>query len=84
MTMKNKMVENFVLRDVRISPGLNSRAELVTLAPGLRSERRFVPLTRGLFIVSLGFSSKTGLTLMSKSNYVYVVYIENNSFHMLS
>ncbi len=29
-------------------PGVNSRAELVTLAPGLRPERRFAPLARGL------------------------------------
>ena len=28
-------------------PGVNSRAELVTLAPGLRPERRFAPLARG-------------------------------------
>ena len=34
------------LRCVRISPGVNSRAELVTLAPGLRLERRFAPLAR--------------------------------------
>ncbi len=27
--------------------GVNSRAELVTLAPGLRPERRFAPLARG-------------------------------------
>ena len=32
---------------VRIFPGVNSRAELVTLAPGLRPERRFAPLARG-------------------------------------
>ena len=37
------------LRCVRIFPGVNSRAELVTLAPGLRPERRFAPLARGLF-----------------------------------
>ena len=35
MTLKSKMVDNFVLRYVRIYPGVNSRAELVTLAPGL-------------------------------------------------
>ena len=35
------------LRCVRIFPGVNSRAELVTLAPGLRPERRFAPLARG-------------------------------------
>ena len=32
---------------VRIFPGVNSRAGLVTLAPGLRPERRFAPLARG-------------------------------------
>ena len=39
---------NFALRYVRISPDVNSRAELVTLAPGLRPDRRFVPSARGL------------------------------------
>ncbi len=32
------MVDNFALGYVRIYPGVNSRAELVTLAPGLRPE----------------------------------------------
>ena len=32
---------------VRFCPGVNSRAELVTLAPGLRPERRFAPLAWG-------------------------------------
>ncbi len=32
---------DFALRYIRFYPGLNSRAELVTLAPGLRPERRF-------------------------------------------
>ena len=32
---------------VRIFPGVNSRAELVTLARGLRPERREAPLARG-------------------------------------
>ena len=39
---------DFTLRCVRFYPGVNSRAELVTLAPGLRPERRFAPLARGL------------------------------------
>ncbi len=39
---------NFTLRCVRFHPGINSRAELVTLVPGLRLERRFAPLARGL------------------------------------
>ena len=39
--------DDFALRYVRIYPGVNSRAELVTLAPGLRLERRFAPLARG-------------------------------------
>ena len=39
---------DFSLRCVRFYPGVNSRAELVTLAPGLRPERRFAPLARGL------------------------------------
>ncbi len=38
---------DFTLRCVRFYPGVNSRAELVTLAPGLRPERRFAPLARG-------------------------------------
>ncbi len=41
------MEDDFALRYVRIYPGVNSRAELVTLAPGLRPERRFAPLARG-------------------------------------
>ncbi len=41
---------DFSLRCVRFYPGVNSRAELVTLAPGLRPERRFAPLARGLSI----------------------------------
>ena len=41
--------DDFALRYVRIYPGVNSRAELVTLAPGLRSERRFAPLARGQY-----------------------------------
>ncbi len=35
MTKKSKMVDNFALRYVRIYPGVNSRAELATLAPGI-------------------------------------------------
>ncbi len=34
------MEDDFAFRYVRIYPGVNSRAELVTLAPGLRPERR--------------------------------------------
>ncbi len=41
------MEDDFALRYVRNYPGVNSRAELVTLAPGLRPERRFAPLARG-------------------------------------
>ena len=37
---------DFSLRCVRFYPGVNSRAELVTLAPGLRPEQRFAPLAR--------------------------------------
>ncbi len=44
---------DFALRYVRFYAGLNSRAELVTLAPGVRPERRFAPLARGLFLVLL-------------------------------
>ncbi len=40
------MEDYFALRYARIYPGVNSRAELVTLAPGLRQERRFAPLAR--------------------------------------
>ncbi len=45
--MRPQSLMNFALRCVRIFPGVNSRAELVTLAPGLRPERRFAPLARG-------------------------------------
>ena len=43
-----RLLMDFTLRCVRIFPGVNSRAELVTLAPGLHPERRFAPLARGL------------------------------------
>ncbi len=42
-------VPSVTLRCVRILPGVNSRAELVTLAPSLRPERRFAPLARGQY-----------------------------------
>ncbi len=45
--MRPQSLMNFALRCVRIFPGVNSRAELVTLAPSLRPERRFAPLARG-------------------------------------
>ena len=35
------MEDDFALRYARIYPGVNSRAELVTLAQGLSPERRF-------------------------------------------
>ena len=41
------MNDDFALRYVRIYPGVNSRAELVTLILGLRPERRFAPMARG-------------------------------------
>ena len=44
--MRLRLLMDFALRCVRFYPGLNSRAELVTLAPGLRPERRFAPLAR--------------------------------------
>ncbi len=34
--MRPRLLMNFTLRCVRFYPGVNSRAELVTLAPGLR------------------------------------------------
>ncbi len=45
--MRPRLLMDFALRCVRFYPGLNSRAELVTLAPGLRPEQRFAPLARG-------------------------------------
>ena len=42
------MEDGFVLRYVRIYPGVNSRAELVTLALGLRPERRFAAVGSGI------------------------------------
>ena len=45
--MRLQSLMNFALRCVRILSGVNSRAELVTLAPGLRLERRFASLARG-------------------------------------
>ncbi len=44
------MEDDFAFRYARIYPGVNSRAELVTLVPGLRPERRFAPLARGLIV----------------------------------
>ncbi len=49
--MRPRLLMDFTPRCVRIFPGVNSRAELVTLAPGLRMERRFAPLARGQIIV---------------------------------
>ena len=54
--MRPRLLMNFTLPCVRFHPGVNSRAEsgvnsraeLVTLALGLRQERRFAPLARGL------------------------------------
>ncbi len=43
--------DDFALRYVHIYPGVNRRAELVTLPPGLRPERRFAPLARELLEV---------------------------------
>ena len=48
IAMRPRLLMNFTLRCVRFYPGVNSRAELVTLAPGLCPERRFAPLARGL------------------------------------
>ncbi len=42
------MEDEFALRYVCTCPGVNSRAELVTLAPGLRSEQRVAPLAGGI------------------------------------
>ncbi len=52
------MEDDFALRFARIYPGVNSRAELVTLAPGLRPERRFAPLARGLHDGEIPTSSR--------------------------
>ncbi len=40
---------HFWIRYAVFFPGLNSRAELVTLAPCLCQERRFAPLAWGLY-----------------------------------
>ena len=47
MTTHPTMTTTFESAMLSFSPGVNSRAELVTLAPGLRPERRFAPLARG-------------------------------------
>ena len=61
---------DFALRYVRFYPGVNSRAELVTLAPGLRPERRLAPLARESnfrcflnFEVVGGIGLRTGLLI---------------------
>ncbi len=48
MTTHPTMTPTFEPLMLSFSLGVNSRAELVTLAPGLRLERRFAPLARGL------------------------------------
>ncbi len=63
--------DDFALRYVRIYPGVNSRAELVTLAPGLRPERRFAPLARGLYIY---FSDFVKITVLMNT-FICVQYI---------
>ena len=53
------MEDDFALRYVRIYPGLNSRAELVTLAPALRAVGSGLLMARhggGLFTPVLGGS----------------------------
>ncbi len=47
MTTHPTMTTTFESAMLSFSLGVNSRAELVTLAPGLRPERRFAPLARG-------------------------------------
>ena len=51
--MRPQSLMNFALRCVRIFPGVNSRAELVTLAFGI-SNPRFAPLARVLTGADLG------------------------------
>ncbi len=46
-----RLFMNFALRNVRCNPGVNSRAEFVTLAPGLHPERRLAPLARGISLI---------------------------------
>ena len=50
------MEDDFALRYARIYQGVNSRAELVTLAPGLRPERRFAPLAREKSVYTISHS----------------------------
>ncbi len=45
--MRPRLLVDFTLRCVHFYPGVNSRAELVTLALGLHLEWRFAPLDRG-------------------------------------
>ena len=52
MAMRPRLLMNFTLRCVRFYPGVNSRAEIVTLATGLRLERHFAPLARGLLSIN--------------------------------
>ncbi len=59
MTLHFATITATMLRYVRIYPGVNSRAELVTLAPGLRPERRFAPLARGLHVIYIIYVNNT-------------------------
>ncbi len=58
IVMRPRSLMDFSLRCVRFYPGVNSRAELVTLAPGLRPERRFAQLARGQGISFIWFKNK--------------------------
>ncbi len=60
-------------------PGVNSRAELVTLAPGLRPERGFAPLARGLFLFRINSTTIIEIYLFELSNQPtkIVIFLQN-------
>ena len=73
------------LRCVRIFPGVNSRAELVTLAPGLRPERRFAPLARGiwnLFRVLLFISNISRVSEVNEYNYFMYYWMDHLHYRL--
>ncbi len=79
LTMRLRSLMNFTLRCVRFHPGVNSRAELVTLAPGLRPERRLAPLARGLMLMFTDFRTSTSFT----SSFGWHGSTSNNPYNVL-
>ena len=57
ITTHPTMTTTFESAMLSFSPGVNSRAELVTLPSGLRPERRFAPLARGQKLIPVSVAT---------------------------